>query len=342
MKLATLRDGTRDGRLVVVGRDGRRSAVGDPYRTLQSALDDWATAQSRLREIAAALDSGSLAGQAIEAEKLAAPLPRAYEWVDGSAYLNHVRLVRKARGAEPPPTLETDPLVYQGGSSDMLGPRAPFVLRDPAWGLDYESEIGVVLGDVPIGARAADVDRHVALLVLINDWTLRELVPAELAKSFGFFQSKPATQLAPFAITPDELGDAWRGGRAHVRVRSTYNGDVIGDCDAGPEMHFSFGDLIQHIAKTRAFCAGTILGSGTVSNEDRARGVSCLAERRMIEIITGGTPLTPFMKVGDAIRIEALLGDETTSPFGAIEARVVADASRSGEPAGEDRKRASG
>jgi fumarylacetoacetate (FAA) hydrolase len=340
MKLATLRDGTRDGRLVVVSRDGLRVGVGDPYRTLQSALDDWGTAQFRLRETAAALDAGAITGLPLDVDKLAAPLPRAYEWVDGSAYLNHVRLVRKARGAEPPPTLETDPLVYQGGSSDMLGPRDPFVLRDPAWGLDYESEIGVVLGDVPIGARAADIDHHVALLVLINDWTLRDLVPVELAKGFGFFQSKPATALAPFAITPDELGGAWQSGRAHVRVRSTYNGDVIGDCDAGPEMHFSFGDLIQHVARTRAFCAGTILGSGTVSNADRARGVSCLAERRMIEIIAGGTPLTPFMKVGDAIRIEAFVGADESSPFGAIDERVVASASRSGEPAGEDRKRA--
>jgi fumarylacetoacetate (FAA) hydrolase len=269
-------------------------------------------------------DRGILTGgMPVDPGRLAPPLPRAYEWVDGSAYLNHVRLVRKARGAEPPPTLETDPLVYQGGSSDLLGPRDPIVLHDPAWGLDYESEVAVVLGDVPLGARAADADRYVRLLVLVNDCTLRNLVPDELAKGFGFFQSKPATAFAPFAITPDELGDAWRGARAHVRVRSTYNGAVIGDCDAGPEMHFSFGDLIQHCAKTRAFGAGTLLGSGTVSNADRARGVSCLAERRMIEIIETGKPATPFMKVGDTIRIEAVLPDGT-SPFGSIDQVVVA------------------
>ena len=325
MKLATLRDGTRDGRLLVVRRDGQAASPSDDrWPTLQRALDDWDRAEPELRKIADAFDHGILTGgMPIDPARLGPPLPRAYEWVDGSAYLNHVILVRKARGAEPPPTLRTDPLVYQGGSSDLLGPRDPIALRDPAWGLDYESEVAVILGDVPAGTSAADAARHVRLVVFVNDCTLRNLVPDELAKGFGFFQSKPASAFSPFAITPDELGAAWQDGRAHVRVRSTYNGEVIGDCDAGPEMHFSFYDLVQHVAKTRAFGAGTILGSGTVSNADRARGVSCLAERRMIEIIETGKPVTPFMKVGDTIRVEALLPDGT-SPFGAIEQEVVA------------------
>nr|HEX4318627.1 fumarylacetoacetate hydrolase family protein [Kofleriaceae bacterium] len=323
MKLATVRDGSRDGRLHVVRADGAASAAApDAWATMQRALDDWGAAERVLRHLAGELDAGNHDGTPLDAHRLAAPLPRAYEWVDGSAYLNHVRLVRKARGAQPPPTLETDPLVYQGGSGDLLGPRDPIELHDPAWGLDYESEVAVVLGDVPIGTRAADAAPHVRLVMLANDCTLRNLVPDELAKSFGFFQSKPATAFSPFAVTPDELGDAWQGGRAHVRVRSTYNGDVIGDCDAGPEMQFSFYDLIAHVAKTRRFTAGTIVGSGTVSNADRARGVSCLAERRMIEIIDGGKPTTPFMAVGDRIAIEAF-DARGVSPFGRIEQLVV-------------------
>ena len=322
MKLATLRDGTRDGRLLVVRRDGGAGAPHDQWRTLQAALDDWSAAEPALRELAEHIEAGKVEPTAIDPYRLAAPLPRAYEWVDGSAFLNHVILVRKARKAEPPPTLETDPLIYQGGSSDLQGPRDAIELHDPAWGLDYESEVAVILGDVPVGARAADVDRHVRLVMLVNDCTLRNLVPNELAKGFGFFQSKPATAFSPFAITPDELGAHWQGGRAHVRVRSTYNGTVIGDCDAGPEMHFSFGDLIAHIARTRAFTAGTILGSGTVSNADRARGVSCLAERRMIETIDSGAPTTPFMKVGDTIEITATTPDGA-QPFGTISQRVV-------------------
>jgi len=324
MKLATLRDGSRDGRLLVVRRDGEAaSPAGDAWPTLQRALDHWDDAEAELRRLADALDRGAIEGLPVDPARLAAPLPRAYEWVDGSAFLNHVILVRKARGAQPPPTLETDPLVYQGGSGDLLGPRDPIVLADPAWGLDFEAEVAVVLGDVPAGTRAAAAAGHVRLVLLANDITLRELVPGELAKGFGFFQSKPATAFSPFAVTPDELGDAWQGGRAHVRVRSTYNGELVGDCDAGPEMHFSFFDLIEHVARTRQFCAGTILGSGTVSNADRARGVSCLAERRMIETIERGAPSTPFMKVGDSIAIEAVTarGDR---PFGTIAQRVVA------------------
>ena len=324
MKLATLRDGSRDGRLLVIRRDGEAGAPSpDAWPTLQRALDDWAAAEPALRTIAGELDRGATDGIPIDPGRLAAPLPRAYEWIDGSAYLNHVILVRRARGAQLPPTLETDPLIYQGGSGDMLGPRDAVELDEPAWGLDYESEVCVILGDTPLGTSAADAARHVRLVMLANDWTLRNLIPDELAKGFGFFQSKPATAFSPFAVTPDELsaGGAWQGGRFHGRVRSTYNGQVIGDCDAGPEMHFSFFDLIQHITRTRRFVAGTILGSGTVSNADRSRGVSCLAERRMIEIIETGKPATPFMAVGDRIRIEAEVAGG--SPFGAIDQGVV-------------------
>jgi fumarylacetoacetate (FAA) hydrolase len=323
MKLATLRDDTRDGRLLVVRRDGQAATPSPPaWPTLQRALDEWARAEPELRALAAALDRGELAGEPVDFARLAAPLPRAYEWVDGSAYLNHVILVRKARGAEPPPTLTTDPLVYQGGGSDLMGPRDPIPLADPAWGLDYESEVCVVLGDVPQGTTAAEAGRHVRLVMICNDSTLRNLVPAELAKGFGFFQSKPATAFAPFAVTPDELGESWRDGRAHLEVRSTYNGESIGRCQAGDEMHFSFHDLIAHIARTRRFGAGTILGSGTVSNAERSRGISCLAEIRMIETIEQGAPTTPFMKHGDRIHIEGVLPD-ATSPFGVIEQVVV-------------------
>ncbi len=325
MKLATLRDGSRDGRLLVVRRDGEAGAAApDAWPTLQRALDDWAAAEPALRAIAGELDRGALDGIPIDPQRLGAPLPRAYEWIDGSAYLNHVILVRRARGAEPPATLETDPLIYQGGSGDMLGPRDQVVLHDPAWGLDYESEVCVVLDDTPLGISAADATAHVRLVMLANDWTLRNLVPEELAKGFGFFHGKPATAFSPFAVTPDELeaSGAWHGGRLYGRLRSSYNGQVIGDCDTGPEMRFSFGDLVHHIAKTRRFTAGTIVGSGTVSNTDRGRGVSCLAERRMIEIIETGKPVTPFMSVGDRIRIEADVAG--MSPFGAIDQRVVA------------------
>jgi fumarylacetoacetate (FAA) hydrolase len=325
MKLATLRDGSRDGRLLVVRHDGEAGAPApDAWKTLQHALDDWTAAEPALRKLADELDRGVLHGLPIDPVRLGAPLPRAYEWIDGSAYLNHVILVRRARGAQPPPTLETDPLIYQGGSGDMLGPRDAIELHDPAWGLDYESEVCVILDDTPLGTTAGDAARHVRLVVLANDCTLRNLIPEELAKGFGFFQSKPATAFSPFAVTPDELSasGAWRDGRFHGRVRSTYNDQVIGDCDAGPEMHFSFFDLIAHVAKTRRFTAGTIVGSGTVSNADRSRGVSCLAERRMIEIIDSGKPATPFMSVGDRIRIEADVAGQ--SPFGAIDQRVVA------------------
>jgi fumarylacetoacetate (FAA) hydrolase len=322
MKLATLRDGTRDGALVVVRRDGATFArAHDIARTLQAALDAWETIEPGLRALAERLESGSVDGEPLDVRQLHAPLPRAYEWVDGSAYLNHVRLVRKARGAEPPPTLETDPLVYQGGSGVLLGPTDDLVLPDASWGLDFESEIVVVLGDVPLGTKANEASRYVRLVTQCNDVSLRNLIPTELAKSFGFFQSKPATAFGPFAVTPDELGPAWRDGRAQVRVRSTLNGKVVGETDAGPEMHFSFFQLLEHVARTRAFTAGTLLGSGTVSNEDRARGISCLAEQRMIETIEKGKPITPFMSVGDRIEIETF-DREGRSLFGRISQTV--------------------
>jgi len=322
MRLATLRDGSRDGRLLVVRSDGAAVASDDSLpRTMQAALDEWSQAEPALREFARLLDDGNVPGERLDPRRLGPPLPRAYEWVDGSAFLNHVRLVRKARGAEPPATLETDPLVYQGGSGVLLGPTDDLVLPDAAWGLDFEAEVVVILGDVPQGTRAADAEKHIRLILLCNDVTLRNLVPEELAKGFGFFQSKPATAFSPFAVTPDELGGAWRDGRVHLPLVTTYNGERAGD-PRGDEMHFSFFDLVGHIAKTRAFTAGTLLGSGTVSNADRARGISCLAERRMIETIDIGKPSTPFMKVGDTIRIE-MLDERGRDVFGRIEQKVV-------------------
>jgi fumarylacetoacetate (FAA) hydrolase len=324
MKLASLRGPGRDGTLIVVRRDGDRYVpAGSSIPTLQAALDDWERTEPELRQIAERLEKGEIAGEALDPRKLAPPLPRAYEWVDGSAYINHIVLVRKARGAEPPETLRTDPLVYQGGSGVLLGPREDIVLHDERWGLDFEAEVCVILGDTPARTTKDEASRFVRLLCLANDVTLRNLVPNELAKGFGFFNSKPATAFSPFAVTPDELGDAWQNGRVHLRLRSTYNGELAGDPEAGPEMHFSFFDLIEHITKTRSFTAGTILGSGTVSNADRARGISCLAERRMIETLEQGGPKTPFMKAGDTIAIE-MLEEGGRDIFGRIEQKVVA------------------
>ena len=326
MKLASLRQnrGGRDGALVVVRGDNQAFVpAASVAATMQAALDDWDRVAPGLVELAAALDSGTVAGQPLDPRALGAPLPRAYEWIDGSAFLNHVILVRRARGAEPPATLRSDPLVYQGGSGVLLGPSDDIPLGDPAWGLDFEAEVAVVLGDTPRGTGAAQAAGRVRLVLLANDITLRNLVPDELAKGFGFFCSKPATAFSPIAVTPDELGPAWRDGRVHLPLRTTLNGDLVGDPDAGAEMHFSFADLIAHVARTRAFTAGTILGSGTVSNADPARGVSCLAERRARETIAGGKPITPYLKVGDTVAIEMLDG-AGRSIFGRIEQRVVA------------------
>lgn len=324
MKLATLRNGTRDGALIVVRRDGEVYAPADDIApTMQAALDQWDEVEPKLRQRAEALEAGSIEHVTLDPTKLHSPLPRAYEWIDGSAYINHIVLVRKARGAEPPETLETDPLVYQGGSGVLLGPTEDVPLVNGDWGLDFEAEVAVVLGDTPIGVKAEDADQHVKLVMLVNDLTWRNIIPAELAKSFGFFQSKPATAFSPFAVTPDELGDAWQEGRIHLPLKTYYNDTLFGDPEAGPAMHFSFRDLIQHVTKTRAYTAGTILGSGTVSNEDRSRGSSCLAEKRMIEKIDTGEFVTPFMKVGDTVRIE-MHDAAGNNIFGTIAQKVVA------------------
>ena len=320
MKLATRKNGTRDGELIVVSRDlGRAMAVPQVAPTLQAALDAWAVAAPALAQAAAAVESG--AGDAFDPAQAHSPLPRAYEWVDGSAYLNHVRLVRKARNAEPPPTLETDPLVYQGGSGVFLDPMQAIPLPDPAWGLDFEAEVCVVLGDVPQGTTAAEALQYVRLVMICNDVTLRNLIPAELKKGFGFFHGKPSTAFSPVAVTPDELGGAWRDGRVHLPLVTHLNGEKFGDPEAGPEMHFSFADLVQHITKTRSLTAGTILGSGTVSNEGQKRGSSCLSEARMVEIIEHGEPSTRYLQPGDRVRIEMLAGGQ--SVFGAIDQAVV-------------------
>ncbi len=323
MKLATLRDGSRDGKLVVVRGDNQVYATAEGIATtMQDALDRWDEVEPSLLELSEKLDSQDLEGTAVEVDKLDAPLPRAYEWIDGSAYINHIVLVRKARDAEPPETLKTDALVYQGGSGVLMGPTDNIEVPNLDWGCDFEAEIAVIMGDTPRGVTADEAGDYVKLIVILNDVTFRNLIPAELAKSFGFFQSKPATGFAPFAVTPDELGEAWKDGRVHLPLRSIYNGEVFGEPEAGPEMHFSFFDLIEHIAMTRSFTAGTILGSGTVSNEDRSKGSSCLAEKRMIEKIDTGEFKTPFMSPGDTVQIE-MKSKEGKNIFGTIDQKVV-------------------
>ena len=323
MKLASRRQG-RDGALLVVSRDGTRYAPAhDIAPNLQSALDAWPRVEPRLRRRFEELVAAPLRGHPLSELELMAPLPRAYEWIDGSAFINHILLVRRARGAEPPTTLHSDPLVYQGASGCLLGPNDPFSLGDEQHGLDFESELAVVLGDTPRGTAASDAQAHIRLLMLANDWTFRSLVPPELAKGFGFFVSKPATAFSPFAVTPDELGNAYHGGRVHLPLQTRLNGALVGDPNAGPEMHFSFCDLLAHVTQTRALTAGTILGSGTVSNADPARGASCLAELRAREMIATGQAVTPFLRVGDHIEI-AMFDDAGVNVFGTISERVVA------------------
>jgi fumarylacetoacetate (FAA) hydrolase len=325
MKLASLRDGTRDGRLIVVRRD---LAVAMPVphvaATLQAALDDWSRCEPALRQAAAELDAGR--GHDVldfEASRVMAPLPRAYHWVDGSAYVNHVELVRKARGADMPPSFWTDPLVYQGGSDDLLGATEDASFASEDHGIDLEGEVAVITDDVPMQTDAATARSHIRLLMLVNDWSLRNLIPAELAKGFGFYQSKPATAFSPVAVTPDELGSAWDGERVHLPLVSHINGAWFGHPNAGVDMTFSFPRLIEHVTSTRRLRAGAIVGSGTVSNYDRSLGSSCLAEKRTLEVLETGQARTPFLKFGDRVRIEMLDASGRTI-FGAIDQRVVA------------------
>lgn len=323
MKLASLNEGGRDGTLVVVSRDlGRAVRVPSIAATLQAALDDWAVLAPRLAACATALDAGALDHSfPFDAAACAAPLPRAYHWVDGSAYVNHVELVRKARGAEMPDSFWHEPLVYQGGSDDLVGARAPIVAVDEAHGIDLEAEVAVITDDVPLGTSAAEAASHVKLLMLVNDVSLRNLIPGELAKGFGFYQSKPATAFSPVAITPDELGVHWRAGKVHLPLDTAINGEWFGAPECGVDMTFSFYDLIAHVTRTRKLGAGTIVGSGTISNYDRSRGSCCLAEKRMLETIADGAPRTAFLRFGDTVRIE-MRDPAGHSLFGAIEQRV--------------------
>ena len=329
MKLASLRHG-RDGRLVVVSKDLSRFIVAaDTAPTLQAALDDWTSMRPALEAIAARLEAGE--GEPFDQSACASPLPRAYQWADGSAYVNHVELVRKARGAEMPASFWTDPLMYQGGSDAFLAPRDAIPVADEAWGIDFEAEIVVVTDDVPMGVSAAEARDYIRLIMLVNDVSLRNLIPAELAKGFGFFQSKPSSAFSPVAVTPDELGGAWRDAKVHLPLLSFLNDKPFGRPDAGVDMTFDFGQLVAHAARTRPLCAGALIGSGTVSNklddgpgkpiEQGGVGYSCIAEIRTIETINDGKPSTSFMNFGDRVRIE--MNDASgQSIFGTIDQRV--------------------
>jgi len=335
MKLATLKAGGRDGTLVVVSRDlACCRAVPGIAGSLQAALDDWDKVAPQLAAVYTALNRGAVADvQPFDQAQCHSPLPRAYQWADGSAYLNHVELVRKARGGEMPPAFFTDPLMYQGGSDSFIGPRDPIRALSEDWGIDLEAEVGVITGDLPMGAGPARCAEAIRLVMLVNDVSLRNLVPAELAKGFGFFQSKAASAFSPAAVTPDELGDAWRDGKLHLPLLVHLNQRLFGKPDAGVDMTFNFGQLVAHLAKTREVEAGSIVGSGTVSNrqgglhgssiENGGVGYCCLAELRMYETIESGSPKTGFLKFGDRIRIE-MLDVSGKSVFGAIEQTVEA------------------
>jgi len=324
VKLASLRQG-RDGQLVVVDRTLTRCASAAAIApTLQAALDDWSRAAPALEALARAVGDGTTDCERFQAARCSAPLPRAYHWVDGSAYVNHVELVRKARGAEMPQSFWTEPLVYQGGSDELLGPLEDATFGSEDWGIDLEAEVAVIVGDIAMGASAEQVRRNgdIRLIMLVNDWSLRNLIPAELAKGFGFYQSKPATAFSPVAVTPDELGAAWDGGKVCLPLRSQINGELFGAPEAGVDMTFDFPAIISHCARTRNLRAGTIVGSGTVSNYDRSRGSACIAERRMLEQLAGGVAVTPYLRFGDRVRIE-MLDHDGHSIFGAIDQRVV-------------------
>lgn len=332
MKLASLRDGSRDGRLAVVSKDLQRClSAGAAAPTLQSALENWNEVEPKLRGLEQDLNNGADAEPFDESRALS-PLPRAYQWADGSSYLNHVELVRRARGTEMPPSFFEDPLMYQGGSDHFLAPRGPIPMADEGWGIDMEAEVAVVLGDVPAGTDREEAKACIRLVMLVNDVSLRNLTPAELAKGFGFYQSKPPTAFSPVAVTPDELGDAWDGGRVSLPLCVDVNGKPFGRANAGQDMTFDFPRLIEHAAKTRPLSAGSILGSGTVSNKVDGKpakpisqggvGYSCIAEIRMIETIESGKPATPFLQFGDTVRIW-MEDSNGRSIFGLIDQTVV-------------------
>ena len=328
LKLGSLKHGGRDGTLVVVSRDLTRAVpVPAIAPTLQAAIEDWSTLAPELKSVYRllnqddGLDSVDFA-ELVASGACASPLPRAYQWADGSAYLNHVELVRRARGAEMPASFREDPLMYQGGSDRFVGPTDPIEAISEDHGIDFESEVAVITDDVPMGVSAADAAGHIKLIMLVNDVSLRGLIPGELAKGFGFFHGKPATAFSPVAVTPETLGEAWRDGRVHLPLLSELNGRPFGRPDAGTDMAFGFPELIAHAARTRHLGAGTIIGSGTVSNTDRSVGSSCLAETRTIETIEQGKPTTPFMAFGDRIRIE-MKDRDGASIFGAIDQQVV-------------------
>ncbi len=323
MKLASLKAG-RDGHLVVVSRDlTRMSTVSDIACTLQQALDNWKEISPKLQKRYERLNSESVAAaEAFDPLLCAAPLPRAYQWLDGSAYVNHVELVRKARGAEMPESFWSDPLMYQGGADQMLGPQADIPLSCEDWGIDFEAEVAVVTGDVPMGICPNQADKHILLLGLVNDVSLRNMIPGELAKGFGFMQSKPASSFSPVFVTPDELEDLWSDGMVHSQLFVHRNGDLFGHPDCATDMTFNFPKLVSHAARTRHLTAGTIIGSGTVSNRDRSAGSCCIAERRMLEALDEGEARTPFLDFGEQVRIE-MFDKEGRSIFGAIDQRVV-------------------
>ena len=321
MKLASIKQG-RDGQLVVVNSLMQRYvAVTDIAPTLQSALDNWGRCKDQLLGVYQQLENGELEGQLFNAELCASPLPRAFQWADGSAYVNHVELVRKARNAQMPATFWTDPLMYQGGSDSFLGPREDIAVAIEAWGIDFEAEVAVIVDDVPMGVSADQARRHIQLVMLVNDVSLRNLIPGELAKGFGFYHAKPSSAFSPVAVTPEALGDAWDGAKLHLPLRAILNGDLVGQPNAGIDMTFDFGQLIAHAAKTRPLCAGTVVGSGTVSNLDRSNGSCCLAEVRMLETIVNGSATTEFMRFGDRIQID-MLDDSGQSIFGEIDQKV--------------------
>ena len=324
MKLASYNNGRRDGQLMLVSKDLTKAvAVPAIAHTMQQLLDAWDLLQPQLQELYEALNQGVLDNAVdFEENKCLSPLPRAYQWADGSAYVNHVELVRKARGAEMPETFWTDPLVYQGGSDSFIAPKADIELASEEWGIDFESEVAVITDDVPMGIDEASAEKHIKLLMLVNDVSLRNLIPAELAKGFGFFQSKPSSSFSPVAVTPDELGDKWHESKVHLPLITHLNNELFGKPNCGVDMTFNFSQLIAHFTKTRPLGAGAIIGSGTISNYDRSAGSSCLAETRMLETISDGKPSTSFMRFGDRVRIE-MLDENDKSIFGAIDQQVV-------------------